>query len=67
LLLIHGKKDVTVNVVQSELMFNKMRGAGKQVEYLPLPEADHYFTRQADREALLGAVERFLAKHNPAD
>jgi dipeptidyl aminopeptidase/acylaminoacyl peptidase len=37
------------------------------VEYLPLPEADHYFTRQADREALLGAVERFLAKHNPAD
>lgn len=67
LLLVHGKKDVTVDAVQSDSMNSKMRGAGKQVEYLPLPEADHYFTRQADREALLGAVERFLAKHNPAD
>lgn len=65
LLLVHGKKDVTVDAVQSESMNSKMRGAGKRVEYLALPEADHYFTRQADREALLGAVEKFLAQHNP--
>lgn len=66
LLLIHGKKDVTVDHGQSSSMHGRMRGAGKEVEFLSLPEADHYFTRQADREALLEAIGTFLAKHNPA-
>lgn len=66
LLLVHGKRDVTVDHGQSASMNNKMREAGKEVEFLSLPEADHYFTRQVDREALLGAIETFLAKHNPA-
>ncbi len=66
LLLIHGKKDVTVDHNQSNSMHGKMRDAGKTVEFLSLPEADHHYTRQADREALLNAIEAFLAKHNPA-
>lgn len=66
LLLIHGKKDVTVDHGQSSSMNARMRAAGKQVEFVSLPEADHYFTRQADRQALLGAIETFLARHNPA-
>ncbi len=66
LLLIHGKKDVTVDHGQSVSMNDRMRDAGKEVEFLSLPEADHCFTRQEDREALLGAIEVFLAKHNPA-
>lgn len=32
-----------------------------------MPLADHYFTRQEDRVALLSAMEAFLAKYNPAD
>ncbi len=67
LMLIHGKRDVTVDHVQSEKMNNAMVKAGKSVEFVSLPLADHYFARQADRVTLLSAMERFLAKHNPAD
>lgn len=67
LMLIHGKRDVTVDHVQSEKMHNAMNKAGKQVEFVSLPLADHYFARQADRVTLLSSMERFLAKHNPPD
>lgn len=67
LLLIHGKKDVTVESSHSDSMNSRMRAAGKAVELVMLPEADHYFTRQADRQVLLQSVEAFLAKHNPVN
>lgn len=67
LLLIHGKKDITVNHVQSEKMYGAMKKAGKVVEFVSVPLADHYFTREADRVTLLTAMEAFLKKHNPAD
>lgn len=67
LLLVHGKRDVTVDHLQSVKMHNAMTKAGKQVEFVSLPLADHYFGRQADRLALLSAMDAFLAKHNPAD
>lgn len=67
LLLIHGKMDVTVDVSQSRKMNAKMREAGKTVEYVELPLADHDAQRAADRETLLSAVDTFLAKYNPAD
>lgn len=66
LLLIHGKKDITVDPAQSISMNGKMRAVGKAVELMLLPEADHHFTREPDRLALLTALETFLAKHNPA-
>ena len=65
LLLIHGKKDVTVDHVQSAKMYGAMRKAGKAVEFVSIPLADHYFTREADRMTLLTSIEAFLAKHNP--
>ncbi len=67
LLLVHGKRDVTVDHVQSVKMYNAMTKSEKQVEFVSLPLADHYFGRQADRFALLSAMDAFLAKHNPAD
>jgi dipeptidyl aminopeptidase/acylaminoacyl peptidase len=67
LLLIHGKKDITVAQAQSVKMYERMRSAGKTVEFISLPLADHYYTRQDDRIALLTAMENFLAKYNPAD
>lgn len=67
LMLIHGKRDVTVDHVQSVKMHNAMTKAGKTVEFVSMPLADHYFARQADRVTLLTAMEGFLAKHNPAD
>jgi dipeptidyl aminopeptidase/acylaminoacyl peptidase len=65
LLLIHGRKDVTVDVSQSDSMAAKMRSAGKAIEYISLPKADHYFTRQPDRLVMLNAIGDFLAKNNP--
>lgn len=67
MLLIHGKRDVTVDHSQSSRMFAVMQNAGKKVEFLSLPTADHYFTRQADRIAMLQAIDKFLALHNPAE
>lgn len=67
LLLIHGKKDVTVDHVQSVIMNNAMRDAGKPVEFVSIPLADHYFSRQEDRVTLLSSMESFLSKYNPPD
>lgn len=67
LLLIHGKRDVTVDHDQSSRMNGKMKAAGKAVEFVSLPLADHYFTRQEDRLVLLQSIEAFLAKNNPAN
>ncbi|NOW47033.1 dipeptidyl aminopeptidase/acylaminoacyl peptidase [Novosphingobium sp. SG751A] len=67
LLLVHGKMDVTVDHGQSASMVAKMREAGKPVEFVSLPKADHYFTREVDRLELLKAIEGFLKKNNPAD
>ena len=67
LLLIHGKKDSTVDHIQSAKMNAAMIKAQKSVEFVSVELADHYFTRQPDRLTLLSSMEKFLAKHNPAD
>ena len=67
LLLIHGKKDVTVDHAQSAKMHSALRKADKLVEFVSIPLADHYFTREADRMTLLTSIEAFLAKYNPPD
>ena len=67
LLLIHGKKDVTVDYGQSASMNAKMMAAGKRVEFVSLPLADHHFTRAPDRLQLLGAMAAFLKANNPPD
>ncbi len=67
LLLIHGKKDVTVPSVHSSNMYDRLNKARKNVDLLLLPLADHYFTRQDDRVALLDAMEKFLTKYNAAE
>lgn len=66
MLLIHGKKDLTVAHGQSQSMYARMKAAGKDVEFVSVPLADHYFTREADRATLLASIESFLARHNPA-
>lgn len=67
LLLIHGRKDITVDHGQSVRMQAAMAKAGKSVEFVSIPLADHYFTREADRLTLLSAIESFLRRHNPPD
>ena len=65
-LLIHGKKDLRVPVAQSRGMAQRLRAAGKPVDYVELAQGDHFLSRQEDRLVFLKTLEAFLAKHNPA-
>jgi acetyl esterase/lipase len=67
LLLIHGKKDVTVASAQSVRMYDRMHKVGKNAELVLLPLADHYYSRQVDRLTLLNSIEGFLKKYNPTN
>jgi dipeptidyl aminopeptidase/acylaminoacyl peptidase len=66
-LIVHGKKDLRVPVSQSRKMADRLKAAGKTVEYIEQPEGDHHFSREADRKQFLEASEAFLRKYNPAD
>lgn len=65
-LIMHGKEDRVVPIVQSQVMAQKLKSAGKDVTYIVQPLGDHHFSRQEDRLEFLKAMEAFLAKHNPA-
>ncbi len=66
LLLVHGSKDTRVTVDHSRHFAAKLKAAGRDVIYFEQPEADHHFSRAADRLQFLKAMEAFLARHNPA-
>ena len=59
-LLMHGNKDFTVPVEQSQVMERALKRAGKQVEAIYLDGADHYFSQGSDRVAWLTALEMLL-------
>jgi dipeptidyl aminopeptidase/acylaminoacyl peptidase len=64
-LLIHGKDDTVVPYVQSSLMADALRKAGKPVELVTLPSEDHWLSRGATRLQMLTSVVDFLEKNNP--
>ncbi|CAM3103590.1 MULTISPECIES: alpha/beta hydrolase family protein [Sphingomonas] len=66
LLIVHGKADKRVPVNQSRMMVAALKAAGKSVNYIEQPLADHHFTRAEDRLEFLKAMAAFLAQHNPA-
>lgn len=66
ILLMHGKKDLRVQVKQSREMAEKLKSAGKEYRYVEQPLGDHHFSREEDRLQFLKEMEAFLAKHNPA-
>lgn len=66
LLVMHGKLDRRVPVSQSRELVEKLKAAGKPVDYVEQPEGDHFFSREQDRLDFLNRLEAFLAKHNPA-
>lgn len=64
-LLIHGKDDTVVPYVQSTLMAEALKKAGKPVELVTLPSEDHWLSRGATRLQMLTSVVGFLEKNNP--
>ncbi len=65
MLLIHGKDDSVVPYEQSELMFNALKKANKQVEFVTLKHEDHWLSRSDTRLQMLQATVDFLLKNNP--
>jgi dipeptidyl aminopeptidase/acylaminoacyl peptidase len=64
-LLIHGADDTTVPFVQSQLMADALRRAGKSVELVTLKHEDHYLSHGDTRLQMLGATIDFLEKNDP--
>jgi len=63
ILLMHGEGDTTVRIAQSELMYDALQSAHKDVQFVRFPGEDHYFTLASTRARFLGEVEKFLAAH----
>jgi dipeptidyl aminopeptidase/acylaminoacyl peptidase len=61
-LLVHGRRDFTVSVEDSEAMESALRDAGKPVRTLYFDDDDHYLFREDDRIALLKALAGFLGE-----
>jgi dipeptidyl aminopeptidase/acylaminoacyl peptidase len=67
ILLIHGKDDTVVPYEQSQVMYDALRGAHKDVELVTLKKEDHWLSSGDTRLQMLEASVAFLRKHNPPD
>ena len=61
-LLMHGRRDFTVPAEHSEAMQRALDHVDKPVEAVYFDEADHFFTREKDRIAMLKTLQSFLGK-----
>jgi dipeptidyl aminopeptidase/acylaminoacyl peptidase len=66
-LLIHGKDDTVVPFEQSQLMYDALKGANKDVQLVKLKDEDHWLSRSRTRLQMLEASVAFLRAHNPLD
>lgn len=62
-LLVHGKRDYTVPIEQTEVMARELKRAGNPAKVLLLPHGEHGLTLPSERLALYQALEKFLAAH----
>jgi dipeptidyl aminopeptidase/acylaminoacyl peptidase len=66
-LLIHGRDDTVVPFEQSQVMFDAMKHANKDVELVRLNREDHWLSHGETRLQMLENSVRFLRAHNPPD
>ena len=66
-LLIHGRDDTVVDFEQSTVMFDAMRRARKDVEFVTLQHEDHWLSRSETLLQMLQTSVAFLRAHNPPD
>ena len=67
ILLINGVDDTVVPPDQSGEMERALRHAGKPVERIVLPGADHWLLEEPTRIAMVKASVDFVQKYNPPD
>ncbi len=66
-LLIHGEHDRQVDIKHSEQMFEALKNKGKVVEFIELPNEDHYLTNSENRVKTFKTMDAFLDKYLPAN
>lgn len=62
--LAHGENDASVEYNQYEKMKRRLENAGVDGTYMSFEDEDHYMSTQANRQAMLEAIEAFLLKVN---
>jgi acetyl esterase/lipase len=63
ILLVHSRDDGRVDIKQSRRMADKLKAAGKVVEFIEVEKGEHFLENEASRITFLTALEGFLAKH----
>ena len=58
--LIHARDDLRVDIHQSTRMRDKLKAAGKSVEYVEIEKGEHFLETEASRITYLTALESFL-------
>lgn len=66
-LLIHGRDDTVVPFEQSQVMYDALRGANKDVQLVTLKKEDHWLSRGETRLQMLKESVAFLRAHNPPE
>jgi dipeptidyl aminopeptidase/acylaminoacyl peptidase len=66
-LLIHGKDDTVVPFEQSQVIYDALKGAKKDVQLVTLKHEDHWLSRGETRLQMLETSVAFLRAHNPPD
>jgi len=66
-LLLHGDKDLVVDVSQSRNMYKALQKRKKQVEYIELKNGSHFMDIETNRLTILNAFEAFLETHLAVD
>jgi len=67
ILLVHGKDDTVVPFEQSQVIYEALRSAKKDVQLVALKHEDHWLSRSETRLQMLEASVAFLRAHNPPE
>jgi dienelactone hydrolase len=67
ILLVHGTDDTVVPIDQSQAFERALKAAGKSVELITLPHADHWLLQDDSRMIMAKASLDFVLKYNPPD
>jgi dipeptidyl aminopeptidase/acylaminoacyl peptidase len=66
-LLIHGLDDTVVPFEQSQVMYDALHRANKDVQLVRLRNEDHWLSRSGTRLQMLETSVAFLRAHNRPD
>jgi len=63
LMIVASESDLVVPPRQSRRMYNALKKSNKPVEFIELPQGDHFLSREENRQSFAHALLRFLDEH----